>query len=195
MKSMAAVVGIAFVFTGPPAASEEVVPTLSSYTFSKQPGAQTDECGITLLVTSYPSPEYASARLQAIRGTGGVYAGKSTWGLIITVRDATYVNGRVTKFTPVPLSHAAFTGFEFSSDGRLVSAPETDGSIFLYGPNDSVVGALASAFQLGKATVSFTRVGSAAVRSYTLTQGPPPPVMQQFIACTQKMYGIALEQR
>ena len=109
--------------------------------------------------------------------------------MTIAVFDATFVSGIATNFTPVPLSQASFSGFEFSSPGRLVTTLETGGTIFLSAPNDSVAGAMTSAFQLGHAALSFTRAGSTSFRSYSITSGPPASVMEQFITCVQRMYG------
>ena len=46
-----------------------------------------------------------------------------------------------------------------------------------------------TAFQMGDETMAFTREGATTIRSYTVREHPPSPVMQQFIACTQKMFG------
>ncbi len=171
-----------------PASAEDVVPTFTSYVFSEQPGTHTEECGVTMLVSSFPSPEYASARLQAIQGTSGVLSGKSTWGVTISAGDATISNGKITKLTSVSLSHATFSGLNFSSDGRLTVAPQPDGSIFLYGSSDSVVSAMITAFQMGDSTISFTRTGYSNIRSYTVAKTPPDTVMKQFLLCTEKIF-------
>ena len=172
------------------ASAEEIKPTVSRYIFSKEPDRETDECGITLLVSSYPSPEYASARVQAIHGVRGGKVGHDAWGLTFSTYDATYANGVVKKFTVIPLAYASLSGPDFSSEGRMSGGPMQDGTVFLFSPSDVVTSAMARSFTHGDVRISFTRVGSTTVRSYTIAEPPPVPVLQQFIACTQKMFKL-----
>ena len=51
--------------------AEEITPTAIQYRFGKLPGSKTDECGMVLFISSYPSPETATVRYSMISWIDG----------------------------------------------------------------------------------------------------------------------------
>lgn len=166
--------------------AEEIKPTAVQYRFGKLPGNKTDECGVVLFISTYPSPETTTVRYSMIRSLAD---GKVNMGLAIEVFDAEFVNGHPEKFNRVALSRATFSSDHFSSDGRMLSFAMADGSIWLGSPSDTVSSDMTNAFSLGDFHLSFSRVGSKTIRSYSIHEAVPAAILEQFTACAGKMTG------
>lgn len=122
-----------------PMMAEELTPTRIVYKFSKNSESKSDECGIQLVISSFPSPEIASARLSLIHEKHGE---TNVFGISIKDVDVVFKNSKAESYNTVRLSHAELSSDEFSSDGRLNGGPMQDGSIWIYASDQTTALAL-----------------------------------------------------
>jgi hypothetical protein len=163
------------------AKSEILTPSATTYDFDSYHDAGLYSCAMELEITSFPSPEAATVRLDLTRNfTNSSNPGAQAL-MTVTVADIILVPKTIA---PVKLVSASFESQQFNSAGRMESHQRENGGILALSTTAASTMDFISAFILGQFQISFVREGQTGTRTYKIEEGPSVEVVDKFAKCS-----------